>query len=71
MPANVIFGDIRELGADDLRSTLQAAGISRIDTASRYQNGESEKLIGAGKLPKDFVSLDRIAQSPAPTADND
>ncbi|KAK5128758.1 hypothetical protein LTR85_000091 [Meristemomyces frigidus] len=55
MPAQVIFGDINKLDPDELRSALIAAGITRIDTAARYQNGESEKKIGGAKFPQDFT----------------
>lgn len=55
MPAQVIFGDVREHDPDELRLALKAAGITRIDTAARYMNGESEKKIGRAKLPDDFT----------------
>ena len=56
MPAQVIFGNIADMDADELRTTLKANGLTRMDTAARYQDGESEKKIGAAKLANDFVS---------------
>ncbi|KAK3670979.1 hypothetical protein LTR78_009095 [Recurvomyces mirabilis] len=55
MPPTTIFGDIGKLHANDLRTTLQSLDIHRIDTAARYQDGESEKIIGAASFPKDFT----------------
>ena len=55
MPPQIIFGDIREHDARDLKSALNEAGIKRIDTAARYMNGESEKKIGQAKLPEHFT----------------
>lgn len=54
MPAQVIFGDVRELDPDDLKFALQEAGIKRIDTAARYMNGESEKKVGRARLAESF-----------------
>ena len=55
MPAQVIFGDIRELDPAELKTALLAAGIKRLDTAARYMNGESEKKIGRAGLPETFA----------------
>lgn len=55
MPAQVIFGDVRDLDPAELRSALQEAGIQEIDTAARYMNGESEKKIGRSKLADSFA----------------
>ena len=55
MPAQVIFGDVRELDPSDLKTALNDAGITRIDTAARYANGESEKKIGRSGLSEDFT----------------
>lgn len=60
MPAQVICGEIMAKDPDEVRPVLQAAGISRIDTAARYNGGESERRIGQAKLPKDFVIDTRI-----------
>ncbi|KAF7193140.1 Oxidoreductase sirO [Pseudocercospora fuligena] len=51
----IIFGDVKQLPPDELRQILQQCGITRIDTAARYQNGESEKIIGQSGLAKDFT----------------
>ncbi|KAF2165153.1 hypothetical protein M409DRAFT_67429 [Zasmidium cellare ATCC 36951] len=55
MPAQLISGDVRELPPDELRAVLKDIGVTRIDTAARYQNGESEKIIGRTKLSQDFT----------------
>lgn len=54
MAPQLISGNINKLDPDELRSTLKDAGISRIDTAARYMNGESEKVLGQAKFPHDF-----------------
>ena len=54
MAPQIIFGDVRELDLDELKTTLKDAGITRIDTAARYMNGQSEKRIGQFKLAKSF-----------------
>lgn len=55
MPAQVIFGDVRDLDPAELKPALQEAGIKEIDTAARYMNGESEKKIGRTKLAESFT----------------
>lgn len=55
MPASLIFGNINDLDPSTLKPILQAAGISRLDTAARYKNGESERIIGAARLADDFL----------------
>jgi hypothetical protein len=55
MPAQLIFGDIKELDPTELKAVLQNAGIGRIDTAARYMGGESERKIGRAKLPETFL----------------
>lgn len=55
MPAHLIFGNINDLDPSALKTTLQSAGINRLDTAARYKNGESERVIGASHLPDDFL----------------
>ena len=55
MPAQVIAGDIREHDPSGFKAALQEAGIKRIDTAARYGNGESEKIIGRARLPESFT----------------
>lgn len=39
MPAQLIFGDVTILPPDDLKAALKDTGLTRIDTAARYQNG--------------------------------
>lgn len=54
MAPRLISGNINKLDPDDLRSTLNEAGIKRLDTAARYMNGESEKILGRAKFPAAF-----------------
>ena len=55
MPAQVIFGDIKDLDPAAVGPALIEAGIDRIDTAARYMNGESERKLGRSNLAKSFV----------------
>lgn len=55
MPAQIIFGDVRDLDPAELTEALQEAGIKEIDTAARYMNGESEKKIGKSGLAGSFT----------------
>lgn len=64
MPAQVITGDVRELDPVELKAALRDAGITRIDTAARYFNGESEKKIGRSKLAEDFTVDTKIMFQP-------
>ncbi|KAK0343853.1 hypothetical protein LTR02_014072 [Friedmanniomyces endolithicus] len=55
MPPQLISGDIGAKPVDELRTTLQAVGIGRIDNAARYGGRESERIIGAAHIPEDFT----------------
>ena len=55
MSPQLIFGDIKDLDPTELKSTLLKVGITRLDTAARYMNGDSEKKIGRAKLPDTFT----------------
>ena len=63
MPPTVIFGDIR-FPYDNVRETLKEVGITRLDTAARYQNGESERRLGQAGFPKDFTVDTKILYTP-------
>jgi aryl-alcohol dehydrogenase-like predicted oxidoreductase len=54
MPPQLISGNINNLDPDELRTTLKEADITRLDTAARYANGESEKVLGKAKFPDTF-----------------
>jgi aryl-alcohol dehydrogenase-like predicted oxidoreductase len=54
MSPQLISGNINNLDPDELRTTLKDADISRLDTAARYMNGESERKLGSAKFPKTF-----------------
>jgi aryl-alcohol dehydrogenase-like predicted oxidoreductase len=54
MAPQLISGNINNLDPDELRATLKEAGITRLDTAARYANGESEKILGKAKFPETF-----------------
>lgn len=63
MPAQLISGNINLLPPDDLRNTLKECNISRIDTAARYQDGESERIIGRSGLSRELVVDTKILLS--------
>lgn len=54
MAPQLIAGNINNLDPDEFRTALKEAGIKRLDTAARYMNGESEKVLGRNRFPKDF-----------------
>ena len=55
MPPQLISGNINDLDPEELRKTLNEAGITRLDTSARYKNGESEKILGRAKFPEAFA----------------
>lgn len=57
MAARLVCGDINKLNPDELKTLLGNAGITELDTAARYVNGESERIIGRSDLPK-HVKID-------------
>ena len=55
MPPQIISGDLHGKDPEEVRPVLKTAGISRIDTAARYENGESERRLGQAKFADDFT----------------
>ena len=54
MPPQLISGNINALDPNELKIILQEAGITRLDTAAHYMNGESEKVLGKARFPETF-----------------
>ncbi|KAK4632699.1 Aflatoxin B1 aldehyde reductase member 4 [Fulvia fulva] len=52
MPPHFISGDIGQHDPEAVSKIFEQHNITHIDTAARYQNGESEKIIGRSSLPK-------------------
>lgn len=58
MPPQILFGDIRDLDLSALLTMLKNAGITRLDTAAMYQNGEAEKKIRLANFPNRGFTID-------------
>ena len=65
MSPQLISGNINNLDPDELQTTMKDAGISRLDTAARYMNGESERRLGKAKFPEIF-SIDTKIKTDLP-----
>ena len=55
MPAHLISGNINNLDPIELETTLRHTGIIQLDTAARYANGESERIIGSSNFAKSIL----------------
>ena len=60
MSPQLISGNINDLDPDELKKTLKEIGITKLDTAARYKNGESEKVLGKANFPEMFAVETKI-----------